>query len=97
MHRLFVMLGFMDRWSIRARLVFSFMLLIAMAVALGLGSVVMLGKVKSASDELANKWMPSIRHLLSITVITSTSQCKCKGKAAHWENSWSNIFNKKLL
>jgi methyl-accepting chemotaxis protein len=63
MHRLFVMLGFMDRWSIRARLVFSFMLLIAMAVALGLGSVVMLGKVKSASDELANKWMPSIRHL----------------------------------
>jgi methyl-accepting chemotaxis protein len=63
MAKLFATLRFMDRWSIRTRLVFSFMVLIALAVSLGLGSVLMLGKLKSASDELANKWMPSVRHL----------------------------------
>jgi len=53
----------MQGLSLRARLMFSFALLVVLMAVLGGGSIFMLGQVNNASRELATVWVPSIRAL----------------------------------
>ncbi len=96
MDRIGSVLSVMDRWSIRARLIFSFMVLIALSVALGGTSIWMLGKVKQSSDDLANKWLPSIHHLANAR-LALLSYREFQGKHARAEDaSYLDEYEEKI-
>ena len=57
------LLGFLEHWTIRAKLSLAFLIVLTLTALLGAVSVGALGLVNHASSDLANKWLPSAKHL----------------------------------
>ncbi|MEY4427623.1 MAG: hypothetical protein RLZZ182_312 [Pseudomonadota bacterium] len=55
--------GFASSWSLKARMVSSFLAVIALTALLGASAVFSLHRVSDSSSDLAEKWMPGVRHL----------------------------------
>ncbi|TBO29375.1 methyl-accepting chemotaxis protein [Aquabacterium lacunae] len=55
--------GLSSPWSLKARLVSSFLAVIVLTALLGAAALFALHRVSSSSDDLAEKWLPSVRAL----------------------------------
>ncbi|MEY2839238.1 MAG: hypothetical protein RJB60_1537 [Pseudomonadota bacterium] len=56
-------LGFFEHWTIRAKLGLAFLIVLTLTALLGGVAVWSLSQVNHASSDLANKWLPSVKHL----------------------------------
>jgi methyl-accepting chemotaxis protein len=65
------MFGFMNRMSIRTKLVAAFSILILMGLGLGLFAVNRISVVNDASTEITVNWLPSVRTLGVLNTMTS--------------------------
>jgi len=57
-----------DKLGMRARMTWSFLIVISLTALLGLVSIGALTKVNSASAELATQWLPGVKHLADTRV-----------------------------
>lgn len=60
------MLSFLDRWTLRSRLMFSFGTLLALLALMGVAGLYGLSSINKNASDIGNNWMPSLETSLRI-------------------------------